>query len=78
MKARSHVLPLDWGMNKKEGGGPFLKGSILFLLTPARMAMAAASPMRSSFRLGWGTSLCNPTKTKNYERGLRERRIECG
>lgn len=29
------------------------RGYMLFLLTPARMVMAAARPMRSSFRLGW-------------------------
>jgi len=38
---------------KKERKTDFSRGHILFLLTPVRMVMAAAGPMRSSFRLGW-------------------------
>lgn len=47
----------NWGQKKKEVKREkevvLPRGYMLFLLNPARTAMAAASPMRSSFRLGW-------------------------
>lgn len=46
-----------WGQKKKEVKREkevvLSRGYMLFLLTPARTVMAAASPMRSYFRLGW-------------------------
>lgn len=43
----------------------------MFLLTPERMVMAAAHPMRSSVRLEWRIWVCNPDKpTRKKEQGL--------
>lgn len=66
---------------KKERGSEAVcsRGYILFLLTPARMEMAAASPVRSSFRLGWRIEVCNPyTPAQDTTLRLTERKTETG
>lgn len=49
------------------------RGYMLFLLAPARMVMAAVSPMRSSFRLGWRIKVFNPPEPTHKEHRLQQR-----
>lgn len=56
-------------ISKKERKKVSPRGHILFLLTPVKMVMAAAGPMRSSFRLGRRTWLCTPPSTPKPTQG---------